>query len=256
MELNDLKELDLSNVGEWPTLIKGIVILIGCILVAVAAYYLDTKSQLARLEQERAKELEARRTFETKQAKAANLDAYRQQLEEMKESFGAMLRQLPDKTEVAALLVDVSQTGLAAGLEFELFQPEGEQIKDFYAELPIDIRVTGRYHDFGRFISGLAALPRIVTIHDVRIAGPGGAGGEGGKESAKLNLQATVKTYRYLDEGTNLGSALALPKGGVAGKAKAGAKGKGDPKAKGKGDAKAGAKDKAKGKTAAKGEQK
>lgn len=197
MELSDLNELDLNNIGEWPVPIKAIVILIGCIGVGVAAYYLDTQAQLGRLESARAKEQELRQTFETKQRKAANLDAYRQQLEEMKESFGAMLRQLPDKTEVAALLVDVSQTGLAAGLEFELFQPEGEQSKDFYAELPINIRVTGHYHEFGRFISGLAALPRIVTIHDVKIAS---TGGENGAEGAKLSLQATVKTYRYLDE--------------------------------------------------------
>ncbi|MFZ0791197.1 MAG: type 4a pilus biogenesis protein PilO [Chromatiaceae bacterium] len=198
MELSELNELDLQNVGDWPTLVKAIVILIACLGIGVAVYYLDTQDQLARLEQERAKELELRQSFEIKQRKAANLEAYRQQLEEMRESFGAMLRQLPDKTEVASLLVDVSQTGLAAGLEFELFQPQGEQSKDFYAELPINIRVTGRYHDFGSFISGLAALPRIVTIHDVKMAT--GAGAETGAEGSKLSLQATVKTYRYLDE--------------------------------------------------------
>lgn len=197
MELSKLNELDLNNIGEWPNPIKAIVILIACIGVAAAVYYLDTESQLTRLEQERRTETELRQTFETKQRKAANLEAYRQQLEEMKESFGAMLRQLPDKTEVAGLLVDVSQTGLAAGLEFQLFQPEGEVSKEFYAELPINVRVTGRYHDFGRFISGLAALPRIVTIHDVKI---GNTAGETGAEGAKLSLQAIVKTYRYLDE--------------------------------------------------------
>lgn len=197
MELSELRELDLNNIGEWPVPIKAIAILFCCIVLGVAVYYLDTESQLGRLDQEEAKELELRKTFETKQRKAANLNAYRQQLEEMKESFGAMLRQLPDKTEVAALLVDVSQTGLGAGLEFELFQPEGEQSKDFYAELPINIRVTGRYHEFGRFISGLAALPRIVTIHNVKISNPSG---ERGAEDAKLQLQAQVKTYRYLDE--------------------------------------------------------
>jgi len=197
MELRELRELDLNNIGDWPVLIKAMTILLCCIGVGVAVFYLDTDAQLGRLEQERVKEQELRKTFETKQRKAANLNAYRQQLEEMKESFGAMLRQLPDKTEVAALLVDVSQTGLAAGLEFELFQPEGEQSKDFYAELPINIRVTGHYHEFGRFISGLAALPRIVTIHNVRISNPGG---ERGAEDSKLLLQAQVKTYRYLDE--------------------------------------------------------
>lgn len=197
MELRELTELDINNIGEWPLAVKAITVLFCCILVGVAVYYLDTGAQLERLEAERAKELELRKTFEVKQRKAANLNAYRQQLEEMKESFGAMLRQLPDKTEVAGLLVDVSQTGLAAGLEFELFQPEGEQSKDFYAELPINIRVTGRYHEFGRFISGLAALPRIVTIHNVKIAN---LGGDRGDPDSKLTLQAQVKTYRYLDE--------------------------------------------------------
>jgi type IV pilus assembly protein PilO len=197
MELSKLNELDLSNIGEWPAPIKAIVVLIVCVGLVVAVYYLHTEAQLARLDQERTTETELRQSFETKQLKAANLEAYRQQLEEMKESFGAMLRQLPDRTEVAGLLVDVSQTGLAAGLEFELFQPEGEQSKDFYAELPIDVRVTGHYHDFGRFISGLAALPRIVTIHDVKI---GNTAGDTGGDGAKLALQATVKTYRYLDE--------------------------------------------------------
>jgi type IV pilus assembly protein PilO len=200
MELSKLNELDLSNLGEWPTPVKAIVTLIACIGLAVAVYYLDTESQLTRLDQEQRTEAELRQTFETKQRKAANLEAYRQQLEEMKESFGAMLRQLPDKTEVAALLVDVSQTGLAAGLEFQLFQPQGEQSKEFYAELPIDVQVTGRYHDFGRFISGLAALPRIVTIHDVKIGNTAGDKGDSGADGAKLTLQATVKTYRYLDE--------------------------------------------------------
>ena len=197
MELSDLNDLDINNIGEWPIAVKAIVILIGCIGVGAAAYYMDTQAQLARLDAARATEIDLRQAFEAKQRKAANLNAYRQQLEEMKESFGAMLRQLPDKTEVAALLVDVSQTGLAAGLEFELFQPEGEQSKDFYAELPIAIRVNGHFHEFGRFISGLAALPRIVTIHDVNIAS---TGGDNGAEGAKLTLQAKVKTYRYLDE--------------------------------------------------------
>ncbi|WP_295456569.1 type 4a pilus biogenesis protein PilO [uncultured Thiodictyon sp.] len=197
MELSQLNELDLNNIGEWPVPVKAIAILLLCSVAGAAIYYLDTDAQLGRLADTQAKELELRKTFETKQKKAANLNAYRQQLAEMKESFGAMLRQLPDKTEVAALLVDVSQTGLAAGLEFELFQPAGEQLKDFYAELPIDIRVTGRYHDFGRFISGLASLPRIVTIHNVKIVNPAG---ERGAEDAKLQLQAQVKTYRYLDE--------------------------------------------------------
>jgi type IV pilus assembly protein PilO len=199
MDLKQLNELDLQNLGEWPGIAKAILILLMCAAVAGAWYYFDTEDRLARLAGVEAEETTLRGTFETKQQKAANLDAYRQQLEEMKESFGAMLRQLPDRTEVAALLVDVSQTGLAAGLEFELFQPSGEQLKEFYAELPIQVQVTGQYHDFGRFISGLAALPRIVTIHDVEIDTLAKSGGDKG-EPSKLRLAATVKTYRYLDE--------------------------------------------------------
>jgi len=197
MELSDLNELELSNIGEWPILAKAVIILFLCALIGFAWYYFVVSDQLKRLDVLAAEESTLRATFEKKQDKAANLEAYQQQLVEMRESFGTMLRQLPDKTEVAALLVDVSQTGLAAGLEFELFQPSGEQNRDFYAELPIRVRVNGAYHDFGSFISGLAALPRIVTIHDIKIASPNAGNGAAGQ---RLVLDATVKTYRYLDE--------------------------------------------------------
>ena len=202
MDLNELNQLDVNNFGEWPNPAKAVIVLIACLALGGLVYYLDTKDQLARLDQAQASERDLRVSFEAKQRKAANLDAYRQQLAEMQESFGAMLRQLPNKTEVASLLVDVSQTGLANGLEFQLFQPEDERTKDFYAELPIRIRVTGTYHDFGRFISGLAALPRIVTVHDVQITAGEAAkpGTRSIAEDSKLTLQATVKTYRYLDE--------------------------------------------------------
>lgn len=200
MDLKRLNELNFRNLGDWPGLLKGIAVLFLCSAVAGAWYSLDTSDQLGRLETVAKKETELRLSFEGKHQKAANLEAYRQQLEEMKESFGTMLRQLPNKTEVAGLLVDVSQTGLAAGLKFELFQPSGELMKDFYAELPIQVRVTGRYHEFGRFISGLAALPRIVTIHDVGIVAAGDK--RGGDSEQLLTLKATVKTYRYLEEET------------------------------------------------------
>jgi type IV pilus assembly protein PilO len=204
MDLNDLNQLDVSTYGEWPVSVKAIVILVACLALGGLVYYFDSKDQLGRLDSVQSTEQELRMTFEAKQRKAANLDAYRKQLAEMKESFGAMLRQLPNKTEVASLLVDVSQTGLANGLEFELFEPQDEQAKDFYAELPIRVRVTGTYHDFGRFISGLAALPRIVTIHDAQItnAAKTGPAAKKGAPGEKLALQATVKTYRYLDEET------------------------------------------------------
>lgn len=198
MNLQDLNELDMSNIGVWPTPIKLLLVAIACVLVVVAGYYLDIEGQLQQLNINEQKEVQLRKDFEFKQAKAANLDAYRKQLDEMKQSFGAMLRQLPNKTEVADLLVDVSQTGLASGLEFELFKPLAEVPREFYAELPIQIKVTGQYNEFGTFISGLAALPRIVTIHDIKISQPGKS--KEGAGNGKLVLEATAKTYRYLDE--------------------------------------------------------
>mgnify|MGYP001096133499 CR=1 FL=1 len=200
MDLSDLNELELSNIGEWPVPAKVLVIVFMCAILAFGWYYFITSHQLERLKTVEAKEMKLKSSFAAKQKKAANLDAYREQLAAMRESFDSMLRQLPDKTEVAALLVDVSQTGLAAGLEFELFQPAGEINKDFYAELPITIRVVGHYHEFGHFISGLAALPRIVTIHNVNVATGGGGGRAEAAPGGLLRLEATVKTYRYLDE--------------------------------------------------------
>ncbi len=193
MNMQELNELDFSNIGDWPALVKGILILVLAGAVGTAWYFLDTEDQYKELARVEATEKDLRQDFETKQAKAANLEAYRAQLAEMEESFGAMLRQLPNRTEVADLLVDVSQTGLAAGLEFELFQPQAEVPKDFYAELPIKIRVVGTYHEFGEFVSGLAALPRIVTIHDVQMSPRQNKPGE-------LVLEALARTYRYLDE--------------------------------------------------------
>lgn len=191
MNLSELNELDLNNIGDWPMPVKTVAVVLLCVGLAGAFYYFHTQEQLVQLERVQATERELRRSFEDKQHKAASLEDYKEQIAEMKESFDTMLRQLPNRTEVASLLVDVSQTGLASGLEFELFQPGNEVQKDFYAELPIQVRVNGTYHDFGRFISGLATLPRIVTVHDAKIAETA---------SARLSLQATVKTYRYLDE--------------------------------------------------------
>lgn len=203
MDLKELNELDFSNFMEWPVPAKGFAVFLLCALIAGGWYYFDTQEQLTQLDSTEQREQELRRELEFKQKKAASLAGYRQQLAEMRESLGAMIRQLPSKSEVAALLIDVSQTGLAAGLEFELFQPLGESPKDFYAELPIRIRVRGSYHQFGEFVSGLASLPRIVTIHDMSIAGRDpNAGG------TDLRLEATVKTYRYLDEKESGGAAL------------------------------------------------
>ncbi len=201
MTFDDLNNLELSDIGVWPVPAKAILVLILCVLLGVAWYYLDTEDQLVELDKVEKQEIKLRKEFEDKQRKAANLDAYKKQLKEMRQSFNAMLQQLPNKAEVADLLVDVSQTGLAAGLEFELFDPAGEVPREFYAELPINIKVVGGYHEFGEFISGLAALPRIVTIHDVHIYPQGQSRGRGAAPvEGKLELQAVAKIYRYLDE--------------------------------------------------------
>lgn len=191
MEL-DLADLNLTNVARWPAAARAVVILFLMGGVIFMGYWFHTKDQLAELAIVETLETDLRSLFQQKAKQAANLEAYQQQLEEMRESFGAMLRQLPNKTEVADLLVDVSQTGLASGLEFELFKPSGEVPKEFYAELPINIRVTGSYHEFGDFISGVAGLPRIVTLHNIGIKRTG--------KSGTLSMDMIAKTYRYLEE--------------------------------------------------------
>jgi type IV pilus assembly protein PilO len=192
---------DLEHAGSWPASVKAVIIIALCLLLSGLWYYLDTEAQLTDLNAQEAAELELRATFEQKQKKAANLEEHKEQLAEIEKTFGDLLRQLPDKTQVPDLLVDVSQTGLASGLEFELFKPGAEVAKDFYAELPIEIRVLGNYVQFGTFVSGLASLPRIVTIHNIKIT-PNGKEGSGKRTTRfPLTMSALVKTYRYLDEG-------------------------------------------------------
>ena len=193
-----LRSLDPNDPGRWPSPIRWSAIALLFLIASAAGYYFFVwKTQRPLLLEARAKETELWEDLEKKARKAANLQAYKDQLAEMEKSFGAMLRQLPNKTEVPNLLVDISQTGLAAGLEENLFQPAGEIRKDFYAELPIKIRLTGGYHEMGNFASGIAALPRIVTLHDIEISSQGRdvSGGD-----ADLVLNVTAKTYRYLDE--------------------------------------------------------
>ncbi len=194
IDLEELRKIDPNDVARWPAWLKITAIVVLSLLVLGGGLWFDTRSQLAALETARKKEEELKKVFSIKAHQAANLPAYRAQMEEMKRSFGTMLRQLPSKTEVAELLVDISQTGLENGLEFELFKPEGERPADFYAELPIKIQVTGSYHQFGRFVSDVAALPRIVTLHDFTIAPPKKKGQD------LLVMEMTAKTYRYLDE--------------------------------------------------------
>ncbi len=200
--VEQLRTLDPRDVGRWPLAVRGFFILLIFIICAAFCWYMwvwdDYRPVLQKAE---ADELDLKSQFENKQQRAANLDAYKAQLGEMERSFGAMLRQLPGKTEVPNLLVDISQTGLAAGLQEKIFQPGGEQSKGFYAELPIKIRLVGSYHEFGTFVSGIAALPRIVTLHDIQIT-PMAPDKVGGYDN--LTMDVTAKTYRYIeDEGAH-----------------------------------------------------
>ena len=184
--VEQLRQLDFKDIGRWPFLFRALGVLIVLVFVTVLLvwYFVwgenGNRPQLLKAQAEQ-KSLWA--TFDEKQRKAANLEAYRQQLAEIERTFGAMLRQLPGKTEVPSLLVDISQTGLAAGLQERLFQPGSETKMDFYAELPIKIQLTGGYHEFGQFVSGIAALPRIVTLHDIEIT-RGGKANAGGRRGA------------------------------------------------------------------------
>jgi len=194
--LEQLKNLDFNDIGRWPFAFRALFVgLFFAVVSSAGFYYLVYEKQMPRLERSQQEEQELRNSFERKQLKAANFKAYREQLEEIERSFGTMLRQLPGKTEIPNLLVDISQTGLAAGLQEELFQPEDEIQKDFYAEKPIRIRLKGSYHEFGKFVSDIAALPRIVTLHDIEIEKQGAKDGAG-----DLVLNVTAKTYRYLED--------------------------------------------------------
>ena len=188
----DLKNLDPNNPGQWPLVVQAVVGLAIAVLIGFAGWNFHIKNQQEELAKVESKEGDLKKAFEDKQKKAANLDALREQMKEMQQSFGEMVRQLPNKTEVAGLLVDISQTGLAAGLEFQLFEPKAEHTAEFYVELPINLKMSGTYHQFGEFVSGIAALPRIVTTHDISIS-PKKAGGQ-------LEMIATAKTYRALEE--------------------------------------------------------
>jgi len=194
IKLEDLDINDLKKIGTAPLPIKIAIIITLCIALAVAGYFLDTTKQTAELEKAAAEEKTLRNIFSEKQAKAANLEAYKQQLDEMRTSFGTLLRQLPNETEIETLLTDISQTGISAGLEIDYFKPEGLRPKEFYSEYPIKLKVTGHYHEFAEFISGVAALPRIVTVQNISIApSEPGAG-------TKLTMELTAITYQYLDE--------------------------------------------------------
>lgn len=191
---------DFDAAGTWPWPVKIVIILVLCALVAGGGYYYDTADQLAELEGIEQKEVELKNDFVTKQKKAVNLPEYKKQLDQIEASLEEMIKQMPTEEEVASLLIDISQTGLASGLEFRLFKPAAPVQKDFYSELPINIQVIGRYEELGLFVSGLAALPRIVTVHDVNIKP------ESKLKEGTMLMNAVVKTYNE-----SLASAGATP---------------------------------------------
>jgi type IV pilus assembly protein PilO len=195
--IEQLRTLDPRDVGRWPAPIRYFFVGLAFIVLTGLGWYMfvwdNDRPILQKAEQD---EIDLRSQFEQKQQRAANLDAYKNQLAEMERSFGAMLRQLPGKTEVPNLLVDISQTGLAAGLQEKLFQPAPEKGNGFYAELPIHIKLVGSYHEFGAFVSGIAALPRIVTLHDITITPVDQAKGN----FDNLVMDVTAKTYRYIED--------------------------------------------------------
>lgn len=195
----DLADLDLNNLGSWPSVVKFIT----CALLLVAAlalgYNFYLKDLQGTLEQRSSEEKVLKDQFSAKAFQAANLDAYKVQMKEMEESFGTLLRQLPSDTEVPGLLEDITRTGLGSGLEFEEIKLQPEVVQQFYIELPIQIKVVGSYHDLATFVSGVASLPRIVTLHDFEVRLP--TEKEGGGGASKLRMSILAKTYRYNDEG-------------------------------------------------------
>lgn len=193
--IDELQSLDVNDVGRWPFAFRSAVIaIVFAGVIGLGIYFTIIKDKRPQLQRAVADEIELKTTFENKQRKAANYDDYKAQLSQIEQSFGTMLRQLPGETEIPSLIVDISQTGLAAGLQEKLFIPQAEIPKDFYAEKPIKIRLTGSYHEIGNFVSGIAALPRIVTLHDINITP------ENAESFDNLSMEVTAQTYRYLDE--------------------------------------------------------
>lgn len=191
MTLDDIRRLNIREAGNWPLAAKVAALTIVFALILVAGGLLDWRDQLDALDHAQAEEGTLRAAYASKKAKAVNLELYVQQLREIEQSFGALLKQLPNKSEMDALLTDINQAGLGRGLQFELFRPASqEKMADFYAELPISVRITGNYHDMGAFASDVAQLPRIVTLNDINIQADKGT----------LSMDAVAKTFRYLDE--------------------------------------------------------
>jgi type IV pilus assembly protein PilO len=202
--LNDLRNIDFSDIGSAPLSVRYVMLTLLLVVLVVGGYFLLVRDKWDELEQVKQQEFALRSDFENKQQKAANLEAYEQQLAEMKDLLETMFRQLPGKTEMDKLLVDVSQSALAAGIDVQLFEPLAETPRDFYAERPISIRMLGDYHQFGEFVSFVAALPRVVilTMHDISLRRATASRGRGNSSmlDGRLILEGQVKTYRYIDE--------------------------------------------------------
>jgi type IV pilus assembly protein PilO len=200
--LNELRDLDFSDIGSAPTSVRYVILGFLLVIILVIGYFLLVKAKVEQLELVQKLELSLRAEFEQKQAKAANLEAYEAQLAEMEELLETMFRQLPSRTEMDKLLVDVSQTALGAGIDVQLFQPNAEAYHDFYAERPISVRMLGDYHQFGEFVSGVASLPRVVilTMHDIALRRANDRDIGVSRNDGRLILEGTVKTYRYIDE--------------------------------------------------------
>jgi type IV pilus assembly protein PilO len=203
MKLEDIRNLDFNNMGGWPAGAKvGFCVLLA-VLIGLGGWWFLIKDEQARLETTQQREPALKREFEQKQAKVANLDAYREQLAEMCQILLEMMRQLPSKTEMPELIADISATAIASGIDNELFEPRPEILKDFYAEQPIQLRMAGTYHQFGAFVSGVATLPRVVilTMHDIQLRPRAGEAAGAAAAPGTLMLEGTIKTYRYLEEG-------------------------------------------------------
>jgi len=200
--LNELRDLDFNDIGSAPTSVRYVILSFLLVIILVIGYFLLVKAKVEQLEMVQKLELSLRAEFEQKQAKAANLEAYEAQLAEMEELLETMFRQLPSRTEMDKLLVDVSQTALGAGIDVQLFQPNAEAYHDFYAERPISVRMLGDYHQFGEFVSGVASLPRVVilTMHDIALRRANDRDIGVSRNDGRLILEGTVKTYRYIDE--------------------------------------------------------
>jgi len=205
--LNELRDLDFNDIGSAPVSVRYFILSALLLVILGVGYFLLVQNKIEQLERVQKKELALRSDFEYKQQKAANLEAYQAQLVEMRNLLETMFRQLPSKTEMDKLLVDISQAALAAGIDVQLFQPNAETKHDFYAERPISVRMVGDYHEFGEFVSGVASLPRVVilTMHDISLRRATARDVGGKKNEGRLVLEGTVKTYRYIDDSEQQG---------------------------------------------------